>query len=93
METKTKGKKFRGENWNEMRNKCYERDNSTCRKCGSKQRLAAHHIIPYIKSKDNSLTNLITLCNSCHTTMENKFRRFGVTRYVTDLIEENKVRI
>ena len=46
-----------------------ERDNYTCQKCGANGEnvvLDTHHIIPYRITKDNSLTNLVTLCHRCH---------------------------
>jgi len=41
-----------------------KRDNYTCQKCGSTQKLTVHHI-DYNK-KNNNPINLITLCNSCN---------------------------
>lgn len=38
-----------------------------CIKCGSKEKLSVDHIIPYSKSKDNSLNNLQILCLSCNS--------------------------
>jgi len=52
--------------WREARIKCLERDNYTCQKCGVKKQLCAHHIIPYGKVIDDTIENLITLCESCH---------------------------
>lgn len=44
------------------------RDGNKCTKCGTTEKLHAHHIVPW---KDNEelryeLSNGITLCNSCH---------------------------
>jgi DNA mismatch repair protein MutS len=52
---------------------------SECARCGSKERLETHHIIPQREADENgfivgtalhknSLCNLETLCDSCHTT-------------------------
>ena|ERR1700690_2453273 len=53
-----------------------ERDKK-CVKCGSKNKLHAHHIIPF---KDNietrfDLDNGITLCISCHMSFENSGKK------------------
>jgi 5-methylcytosine-specific restriction endonuclease McrA len=43
------------------------RDRFTCQECGIKGiRLHVHHKIPFLVSFDNSLSNLVTLCPSCH---------------------------
>ena len=52
--------------------KAYERDNHTCQVCGKspegKNQLAAHHLETWYSCKERryDLTNLITLCKSCH---------------------------
>lgn len=62
--------------WNKIRRECYKRDNWTCRKCGAKDKLLhAHHIIPYRISKDDSLSNLITVCQYCHYNEERRFHQ------------------
>lgn len=45
-----------------------ERDGWKCVKCGSKDRLSAHHIIPWKidETKRFDVSNGIALCNSCH---------------------------
>lgn len=67
---------YRGENWSQQRKAAYARDMGECRYCGKKpqkgkQKFQVHHIKPfrtfdgdYVKA--NELTNLITLCHSCH---------------------------
>jgi len=43
------------------------RDNYTCQECGKKDcMLEAHHIIAKRLGGNNSIYNLITLCNKCH---------------------------
>ncbi len=42
------------------------RKNSKCGLCSSQKNLVIHHIIPYRKTKDNSIKNLCVLCQSCH---------------------------
>ena len=41
--------------------------------------LAAHHIVPWIKSKNNSLRNLITLCHTCHSKEHGKSIGYAAT--------------
>jgi 5-methylcytosine-specific restriction endonuclease McrA len=56
--------------WDEQRVKAMERDCHQCQFCGRKEpeaRLVVHHVRPLDESGDNVLSNLITLCSSCHT--------------------------
>jgi 5-methylcytosine-specific restriction endonuclease McrA len=76
----------------ENRIKALKRDDFKCRKCGLDQLardLDVHHVIPFKKSKDDSLRNLITLCSSCHRQAENQFNRVGVTNYLRRWMDEN----
>lgn len=41
-----------------------------CQRCGNPDNLNVHHIIPYSISKDNSPSNLVPLCKSCHRIVE-----------------------
>lgn len=67
---------YYGPNWESQRKRALERDNYHCRICGSNNRLAVHHIIPFrefglLRYKEaNQLSNLVTLCNSHHSRME-----------------------
>lgn len=74
---------WRGEDWDEIRLKVYERDEYTCQRCGvdcisrrdyngenGDRIIQAHHIDPYESPEDNNLDNLVTLCSSCHTEVE-----------------------
>ncbi|MBU4502989.1 MAG: HNH endonuclease [Nanoarchaeota archaeon] len=54
--------------WNELSRKCKERDGLKCRECGStKMELHAHHILSKGWGGRDSLDNLITLCECCHS--------------------------
>lgn len=65
-----------GPNWDEQRQKTLNRDNHSCILCGSVGRLHVHHKRP-LRTFDrdvtgwwnnaNSLDNLVTLCQSCHS--------------------------
>lgn len=75
--------KYRGQDWYTQRQKALIRDSYLCQDCGIKkselenpQFLHVHHIIPYEKSQDNSLENLITLCNRCHQIREHQINIF-----------------
>ena len=59
----------RGTSYTLWRSKVLERDNYTCQCCGSRENLAAHHILNYSQYKDLQLDidNGITLCERCHS--------------------------
>lgn len=74
---------YRGPHWGRVRRQVYERDNYTCQRCGVKcvsrndydgtnggEIIQAHHINGYESSEDNDLSELITLCASCHGAVE-----------------------
>ena len=48
----------------------YARDHFRCVMCGKKGKLHAHHIVPVKISKDNSINNLISVCDKCHRKLE-----------------------
>ncbi len=64
--------------WHKRRHECYARDNWLCQDCQCKctntrdsktrpkQKIQAHHIIGRRDGGSDSLSNLITLCMSCH---------------------------
>ena len=57
--------------WRKIRQQVWKRDNYTCQTCGKNNiLLVAHHKIPYRISKDDSPSNLISLCSKCHTIEE-----------------------
>ena len=73
-----------GKSWREQREKAVERDQYTCQSCGITADehlqdvgtdLHVHHITPWDEfdnhEERNKLSNLITLCASCHRTWEN----------------------
>lgn len=77
----TSHRKRSGRSWTvesfRWKNNVHIRDNYTCQKCGSKEKLHAHHIIPF--SLDESLryeiTNGITLCEKCHRKEHKRLRK------------------
>lgn len=63
-------KKNYTENWDGIRKKVYQRDGYRCVLCGKKGKISAHHIVPVKVSKDNSLSNLVSVCDKCHRKLE-----------------------
>ena len=71
MEKKNKRrKKLYTENWDSIRHRVYLRDGFRCVMCNKKGKINAHHIIPVAVSHDNSMSNLITVCDRCHKKLE-----------------------
>lgn len=80
---------YYGDNWTEQRRKALKRDNHQCQRCKRYQgqdgiRLNVHHIkkfrlFGYVQGVNenykqaNQLSNLVTLCVSCHSTVEPRF--------------------
>lgn len=69
---------YYGPNWYEQRDKARHRDNYTCQDCGATeeelgQELDVHHLVSFQAfgleryEEANGLTNLISLCKSCHS--------------------------
>jgi len=74
---------YYGPDWRYQKRLALKRDNYTCQMCGRSRRELkrmpdVHHIIPYPESKDNSLSNLISLCYSCHCRLEHRRGKLGV---------------
>lgn len=69
---------YRGENWMHQRQLAWKRDKGICQHCGKKSKKRkhdVHHIRPFrLYNGDyvaaNELTNLITLCQTCHKLAE-----------------------
>ncbi len=71
--------KYYGPNWTKQKNLARKRDNYICSNCKTKEDGRAHdvhHIVPFRKFgkinylEANNLNNLITLCPSCHCSIE-----------------------
>ena len=57
--------------YEELQRRVFERDGYMCQGCGATEgRLVTHHIVPYRETQDNSIENLVTLCQSCHMKIE-----------------------
>jgi DEAD/DEAH box helicase domain-containing protein len=75
------GKNDYGPDWDTIRQRVLRRDGHTCQVCGTSiqaDSLHAHHIQPFKQFHDrlaaNQLSNLITLCPSCHRRAETRVR-------------------
>lgn len=44
----------------------YTRDDFRCRKCGAKEPLQLHHVMPQRLGGPDDSFNLVTLCHECH---------------------------
>lgn len=65
---------YYGPNWREQARQARERDGQCCQSCGKyprKHSLEVHHIVPFRDfpswREANDLSNLVTLCKSCHS--------------------------
>lgn len=57
--------------WKKRRAEVIARDGGQCLRCGDFPRVPqVHHIIAWEISRDDSMGNLVTLCRSCHRTIE-----------------------
>lgn len=83
-----------GTNWTKQRQKCLERDGRQCRVCGAdEQELgrepSVHHITPRGEfdhenwREINALSNLVTLCPTCHGKFEGRFTDCDPERFVS----------
>ncbi len=69
-----------GKDWENIRSKVLQRDLFCCQSCGvsEPQRLEVHHKIPFKmhqnKTVANDLSNLVTLCVSCHKEAESMIK-------------------
>ena len=75
-----------------------ERDGYQCRKCNSKQSPHVHHIDLSGRFKktdrercNNNMSNLMTLCNSCHQVLHQEIEYQLVQRHLDETIEITNV--
>lgn len=61
---------LRGDYWRSVRQVILQRDNYCCQQCGSKDKLQVHHLTyKHHKEEHKYLEDLITLCQSCHSSI------------------------
>jgi 5-methylcytosine-specific restriction endonuclease McrA len=53
--------------YEQLRRRVLERDNWRCQNCGSLKNLQVHHKTTRSQLGDDAEFNLITLCDSCHS--------------------------
>ncbi len=59
--------RLEGTLWLRRRAEVFERDNFTCRYCGSKpERLQCDHVVPVVRGGSNETDNLATACKPCN---------------------------
>ncbi|WP_435186918.1 HNH endonuclease [Halobellus sp. EA9] len=87
--------------WDERRRRVYERDDYECQRCGrlggsrggpeDDAELHAHHIVPKNEGGTDDISNLETLCHSCHNQIHgHKIDRRRVDRSFSSLIEKSR---
>ncbi len=59
---------FYPDDWNALRRRAYVRDGYACVNCSNQgEPLHAHHMVPAARGGTHRLSNLATLCESCHS--------------------------
>ena len=85
---------YASKKWKDIKKKIIERDFGKCQLCGKKG-IEVHHIIPKRLSDDDSLSNLVLLCKSCHQSIEiltsNFIERHGIGFLTKLQIEDGNV--
>ena len=54
----------------------FKRDNHSCLRCGSQDKLQVDHIFPISKGGVNKISNLQTLCNTCNAKKRDTFKDY-----------------
>lgn len=92
----------RGSDWGEICRRVRIRDDNECQNCFKtgkqlnleKSWLVVHHKIPYRVNRDNSLNNLITLCNKCHSKIEKSLLiEYPLDKYPPTYIDNRVCRV
>lgn len=66
------------DDWDQRRQRVYRRDDYQCANCRRRGgprgdvELHAHHIVPKSRGGVHELSNLITVCEACHTAVHNR---------------------
>lgn len=72
------------------RAKVLVRDKFTCQKCGSRDHPECHHIVSWIISGDNSMSNLQCLCEKCNLAENRISRKMSKEKRI--LYERSKIK-
>jgi len=78
---------YRGNSWPEERKRALKRDGYKCVICGKDKEelgtsLHVHHIVPYRLTKNNSPSNLISLCRKHHNKAEKILNEYEKENYI-----------
>lgn len=83
-----------GQDWHSIRDLVRRRDGFTCAVCGMKETTREHHVhhkVPFrlFSSSEiaNNINNLVTLCQDCHTMVENQVRVRSALSGLNHLLE------
>ena len=63
--------------WWDIRKKVLARDGNKCFYCGAEAN-EVHHLIPLSKGGTTTMTNLVSVCKSCHDKMHFHLRNRGL---------------
>jgi 5-methylcytosine-specific restriction endonuclease McrA len=70
-----------GADWHDVREWVLKRDGHQCWECGSAERLQVHHVEKMIwfetTAQAHRPENLVTLCESCHQSLEDQIELFS----------------
>lgn len=80
MSAQEKAAYLDSEEWQTLRFSVFQRDNYTCQSCGSKNKLNCHHIT-YLRLGAEWMTDLVTLCQECHSNLHLELGYDRVTIY------------
>lgn len=86
------------ENWDEIRKQVYKNDDYECQNCGlqggpdGNATLNAHHIVPRSSGGNDTMSNLVTLCDNCHKKIHPHMRDAPNTTPDTSRVSEATLR-
>jgi 5-methylcytosine-specific restriction endonuclease McrA len=83
----------RGSDYRRNRDLALRRDDYECTDCGSELLLECHHRKPLYLGGNHDLSNLQTLCRSCHKQIHREWRRNGYTEDTKDTKDTEKTKI
>lgn len=86
---------LKSDHWRRLRSRCFIRDQKRCVSCGSSRGLNAHHLI-YRKLLDCTSDDLLTLCETCHSSIhrhmeENRIKSGSLSgREVIEVLSQSR---
>lgn len=73
--------------WKQVKRKVLKRDGHHCQSCGSSLHLEVHHVT-YDRLGNEDLSDLVTLCNSCHSKLHAKLGYSVNKNYPIKILKE-----